>query len=296
LPLTHTPPIDLFIVGAQKAGTSSLKRYLGQHPAVQTHAHNEFTVFINDEEFAQGYAYGYEQMFEPTSPKHRVRVAKSAGILFEPVVLDRLKAHNPAMHLVVLLRHPIDRAYSAYGQARRRGWEDLPTFEEAIDAPPGRFGTHAVRRRNCLYVERSIYPQPIQDCQDRFGKDRVHVFLLEDMKQDPTGLCQTLFGKLDIDPSFKPQANDKHNAAVGARSAKMAQIISSQNPAKRMIKNLLPMGVGRSIKKRLQTLNQAPLDVPPMRPETRRRLIEHFKPHNAELAGLLNRDLSHWDA
>lgn len=290
-----TPPIDLFVVGAQKAGTSSLKRYLGQHPDVQTHAHNEFTVFINDAEFERGYAYGYEQMFHQADQAAKKRVAKSAGIMFEPTVLDRLHAHNPAMHLAILLRHPIDRAYSAYGQARRCGWEDRLTFEEALDAPPGRFETHAVRRRNCLYLDRSVYAEPIRDCQDRFEAERVHVFLLEDMKQDPINLCQKLFATLEIDTGFAPQASDKHNAAVGARSPKLAQMISSQSPTKRFIKNALPMGLGRAIKKRIQTFNQAPLQVPPMLPETRARLIEHFRPHNAELSGLLGRDLSHWD-
>lgn len=285
-------PLDLMIGGAQKAATSSLKAYLGQHPQVCTHAEREFTCFINDELHRRGYEAIYPDFFPPAGPEQRL-LAKSVGVMHLPEAADRLHAHNPDMTVLFLLRHPVDRAYSAYWFARRKGWEPADTFEAALDAGPERFAGDWVRQRNCAYLERSAYVEPIRRFRDRFGEERVMVFLLDDLKRDAAAVCRSVFEAMGVDPSFEPDLHARRNAAAEAYSPQVARMLASRNPLKRALRRVLP-GVAPRLKKAVQRFNERSFEPPPMAPETRARLIEHFRAHNDELAALLGRDLEHW--
>ena len=56
--------------------------------------------------------------------------------------------------MALILRDPVDRAYSAFWYARRKGWEPLEKSEDALHAAPERFGDHWIGRRNCDFLTR----------------------------------------------------------------------------------------------------------------------------------------------
>lgn len=288
-------PIDLMIGGAQKAGTSSLKAYLGQHPHVCAHGSREFAWFVNDELHARPYEDVFPEFFSPRDAQQRI-IAKSAGVLHLPEAADRLAQHNSNLRLVFLLRHPVDRAYSAFWYARRKGWEPLESFEAAIEAGPERFGDDWVRQRNCAYLARSEYAQAIQRFNTRFGEENVATYLLEDLKHDAAGLCREIFASLGVDASFQPDFSTKRNAAATAKSEHVARLLTSRSPLKRAVRKVLPTGLVAKLKKSAQQMNEREFVPPAMAPETRARLTAHFREHNDRLSELLGRDLSHWNA
>jgi hypothetical protein len=292
-------PIQIMIVGAQKAGTSSLKTYLGQHPGVCTHRHLEMMYFVNDAEYEQGYPQAYQRYFQCEQKEGMVLLAKSVGILDVREAMKRLQDHNPDVRLVLSFRHPVDRAYSAYWYARRIGWEKLETFEEAVDADPARFGDDVALRRHCAYKERSLYAKHLGTLWEYFEREQTHVFLLEDIVHDAAHVCRMVFRQFEnLDPSYVPQARRRQNVAALPLSRNLARLTSSQgtlSTVKSALRRLLPDWLTDSARDTLQRLNERQFTPPPMEQETRQRLIEFFRPANAQLAQMLGRDLSHWD-
>ncbi len=292
-------PIQIMIVGAQKAGTSSLKHYLGQHPGICTHRQLEMMYFVNDAEYELGYPRAYHRYFQCEQKEGVVLLAKSVGILDVPDAMKRLRDHNPDVRLVLTFRHPVDRAYSAFWYARRMGWEDLETFEEAIGADPARFGDDTARRRHCAYRERSLYAKHLSTLWEYFGREQTYTFLLEDIVHDATAVCRTLFRQFEsLDPYYVPQARQRRNVAALPVSRHLARLTSSKDtlPAvKRMLRRLFPDWLTDNVRDAFQRLNEREFRPSPMEPETRQRLVEFFRPANAQLAEMLGRDLSHWN-
>jgi len=137
--------IRIMIVGAAKAGTSSLLHYLAQHPQIYTHTHTrpEMTYFTNEEEFQAGYEAAYRKYFGKDVPEQKVLLAKDALLMTRQAGLQRLHDHNPYVFVVVILRNPVERAYSGYWFNYRHGWEKAG-FEEALVAEEERIAPNQV--------------------------------------------------------------------------------------------------------------------------------------------------------
>jgi len=285
----------MMIAGAQKAGTSSLVRYLGQHPQVCTYADREFSFFVNDEEYEKGYEKIFHTYFGGRCFAEMAIVAKSVGVMYLSQAVYRLRDHNPDVDLVFVLRNPVDRAYSAYWYARRMGWEPLGDFEEALEAGIKRFQDNWLQQRGCMYYERGRYNEYLPLFFQEFGREQVHIFLLEDLKQDTEGVCRHLYQVLGVDPSFVPDVTRRHNRAATARSQGLARLMASDSRVRSGLRRLLPRRMRYRIRHVTRRLNERECTPPPMDPDTRMHLVNYFRPFNAQLSELLNRDLSHWD-
>lgn len=285
------------IAGAQKAATSSWLQYLAQHPDIETHRQREMSYFANEEEFAAGYEHAQLRYFGETRPDSTL-IAKSAGLMYVPEAVSRLYAHNPQMLLVVSLRNPVSRAYSAYWYARRHGIETLASFEEALAAEPQRLAEGFQKHRLVIYVRKGEYIRYIRDLYQRFSPEQVFLVLVEDLRENPGCTVQRIYQALPgLDSSFQPDISERHNESARPRSQLLARLLwspSSSSGAKRVIRRLLPAGSRDRLQSRLAQLNEQDFQPPPMSPQTRAALSEHFRPYNQELAELLQRDLSHW--
>jgi len=287
-------PIQLMIVGAEKSATSSLAHYLEQHPNICSHEQREMTYFVNDKEYTQGYEKIYPRYFAKCQTESSILLAKSVGVMYWSQVVDRLWHHNPECHLVAVLRNPVDRAYSAYWYARRMGWEDLKSFEEAIAAEPIRLKENGIKRRHCTYLDRGLYYKQITKLLEKFGKDKIHLFLFEDLKNEPVTLCCELYKIMGIDSTFTPSVKVKHNESMSARSEKLAQFISSRASILKLLKRLVSDDLAVKAKGKIRSFNNKQFSPPPMNPLTRKNLIEYFEPFNKELSKVIDRNLTSW--
>ena len=288
-------PIDLMIVGAQKAGTTSLIRYLGMHPKVCIHKQTELTFFLLDEEFGLGYDKAFKKYYCDCQDESSVIMAKNVGIMYWPDAVKRLKEHNPEMHLVAILRNPVDRAYSAYWFARRNGWESLETFEQGIDAEPIRLKEDTFKWRQCAYLDRGIYHRQIAFILEHFRRNQVHIFIFEDFKKNPDDVCRKIYNLFGLDSHSSINANSYYNKAAIARSEGIARFLNSDNPIKRFVRSLLRDDIAFFIKKKVKKINKKNFIPPPMNPETRMRLIEYFKEYNHTLGETIGFDSSPWN-
>jgi hypothetical protein len=193
---------DFMVIGAQKAGTTSLYAYLSTHPDILPAAHKEIHYF--DVHYAEGERW-YRAMF-PTrrridaagQPDGRRVVTGEASpyYLFHPLAARRAADTVPDARLVVLLRDPIERAWSHYRHEVRAGRERL-SFVDALAAEPTRLsGAEAALRaglanaatvahRTSSYIARGRYAQQLRRWLEHYPRESLLVVQAEDLFDAP---------------------------------------------------------------------------------------------------------------
>jgi len=283
--------IAAMIAGAQKCGTTSLLRYLAQHPSLQGHATVECAYFADDHEYAAGWGRrGLGRYFPPTGPE--LLVAKNVVLSRDSSYVERLAQHNPDCLVILMLRDPVDRAFSSYRRERNAGAVERPFSHivSVLDDP-----SHDWYR---LFVEPGHYPRTVERLYDHFPRSQVHILLLKDLRDDAVAVSQEIFRRLGVDPSFEPDTATVHNAQRRARSRAYARTLlwlrQQRNPLKRVAKTVLPSQAFHRVGHALVAANSGVLTEEDMAPEVRTALGAHYAASNAELQRLLGRDLSHW--
>ncbi len=151
--------LDVVIVGAAKCGTSSLQAAFAQHPAAWVQSRSEMMFFIDDDEYERGMDAALARYFGEGGDLASVSVAKLAALMHYPAAVERLRVTSPDAHLIVLLRNPVDRAYSAYwysATARSGG----SSFRQGYLGGADRH-SRLVDPGLCDYLGRGLYAQQL---------------------------------------------------------------------------------------------------------------------------------------
>ncbi len=161
---------DFFVVGAAKSGTSSLHRHLEQHPAVFMPAVKEPHFFSDERPPVQEVKSlrEYLALFADSPLGARAGEASTSN-LYSPESASRIKAFQPDAGIIMVLRNPVDRAYSQYWNQVHEGVEPL-SFEEALEAEWNyvglvdtiRLGTNRVPGRSPRAKIQSTVPARVQ--------------------------------------------------------------------------------------------------------------------------------------
>ena len=286
--MTHR--LDLVIPGAQKAGTSTLLAQLGQHPGVVRHATDEFGPLLDTEvDLHRAVAEG----FPPSDG--RLAVAKAAGLMHHSPGLQRLVRDFPSVRLLVMLREPVSRAYSAYWFARRTGDETLDSFERALAADAERLDVAPARRRWVDYLGRSHYLESLREMSSLVGHDRLKVVLLEDLASQPDPVHRDIQQWLSLEEhDLVAGGPDRVNAAAEPRSATFARALRTSTGPLRSLGRVVPQGARRRVRRSLLRLNERPLAVPTLDPDLRTALRAQFAEHDEALAREFGLDLTPW--
>jgi hypothetical protein len=243
---------DFLILGAQKAGTSSLYAYLAGHPQIAPALAKEIHFF--DYNFERGEAWyraHFPTLLEKWRGLFRATGEGSPYYLFHPHTASRVRALVPRAKLIVLVRNPVERAYSHYQHQVRLGLETL-SFEEALDQEPARLvgeferlladaSYYSFNYQNYSYCARGMYAVQLARWFKLFPREQFLILESEAFYADP---ARTLARVLDFvhlapwQPPAFPIENDGHYA--------------------------------------------------PLEPGTRARLSAFFAPHNGELYALLD--------
>ncbi len=306
---------NFFVVGAQKAGTTSLYHYLEQHPDVFMSPAKE-PFFFDHELDPSGsvikHEFGrrslarnprfaniaeYLTLFEGVRGERAVGEA-SPLYIYAPGTASRIKQYSPGAKIVAILRNPADRAYSAFLYAVRIGVEPLTDFAQALREEEQRIRDdwHYVYR----YRDRGLYHKQLKDYYDVFGPEKVGVWLYEDMREDPLGVSRSVFRFLGVDDAFAPDTSSRHNAARVPKNAFARATIRAMNKAFPVMKRIVPSSSVRVRDqwdhKVRQLVNSRILaaDPPSLNPALRAELLEGYKEDISKLQGLIGRDLSPW--
>jgi Sulfotransferase domain len=219
---------DYLIIGAQRAGTTSLHRYLVQHPGVRTTLRTKGVHYF-DTGYGRGrswYASRFPTRLTAWYVARRHGVALRTGeaspyYLFHPLVPDRVAELLPQVKLIALLRDPVVRAYSHYQHEVARGFETL-SFEEAIAAEPARLAGevermlaeplhHSFAHQHHSYLARGRYHEQLATWRALFDDSQLLVLSSERFFAEPGLWFKQVLDFLEL-PAFTPDAFERHNA------------------------------------------------------------------------------------
>lgn len=284
--------IDLAIIGAQKAGTTSLKNYLGEHPEVATHPHVEFSHFQRDEEFEKGFENTFSSNF-PGYKNGKKILIKNAGMYHNRLALQRLKEHNPNCKIVFLLRNPVSRAYSSYRMEKFYG-EKKP-FDHIINVIEENDTQDRFFR---IFIQLGQYIDFLKYIYSLFPENQVKLIVYENFKKNPSGFCREIFEWLKIDPFFNPNTKVIHNKSGRERSrvfgAFLFQMRQKDNPIKNFAKGILPYHWFSLIRNKLIQLNKKEEAGQSIGKKTEKSLYSYYEHFNKELEKRTELDLSLW--
>jgi hypothetical protein len=219
---------DYLIIGAQRAGTTSLHRYLVQHPGVRTMLRAKGIHFF-DTSYGRGldwYASRFPTKLYAWYVARRHGLALRTGeaspyYLFHPHVPRRVAEHLPRVKLIALLRDPVQRAYSHHQHEVARGFETLP-FEAAIEAEADRLAGETERmlaeplynsfsHQHHSYLARGRYAEQLARWRSLFPDEQLLVLSSERFFREPAPTFRRVLDFLGL-PAFTPDAYEKHNA------------------------------------------------------------------------------------
>jgi hypothetical protein len=205
---------DVVIIGAQRCGTTTLFHTLARHPQIAASTTKEVHFFDNNYQRGQlwyraHFPTVFERRWRERSGRPLLACEASPYYLFHPHAPARLKALLPHARLIVILRNPVERAYSHYHHSVRRGYEQLP-FDEAVDreeerlagevdrmlADPGYFSFPHQRRSYC---NRGIYVDQLEAWCRLFPRDQLLILHLPDLTRAPALTWSRVFGFLNIE-------------------------------------------------------------------------------------------------
>lgn len=283
---------DFFVVGAPKAGTSSLYNYLSQHPYVFMSEPKEPHFFHNRRSpgspvLGEKNLEGYLRLFEGVPESMRAGEA-STSYLYSANAAQEIREVCPDARIMMILRNPVDRAYSHYWNHVRDGNEQL-SFEEALWDEPER-----IRNRQwcgSYYVTGGRYAEQVARYLDVFGRDAVKVYLFEDLKQDALGVCWDAFSFLRVDPNVPIETSRAYNRSGQPRSTLLSSM-SYRLSKNEFVAKVLPVALKRGAKEWLLRRNVR--QAPKMDPTTRARLQDVYRDDILRLGALIGRDLKHW--
>ena len=177
-------PPDFIIIGTQRGGTTSLYRYLAAHPEIGQASRKEVHYF--DRYYENGMDW-YLAHF-PERGEYRLVGEASPYYVFHPEAPERILAAVPQAKFILLLRNPVDRAYSQYQMKVERGLETLP-FAEAIEREPERLAATDdpldPAWRHHSYLARGVYVNQIKRWFEYFPRDQFLIIKSEDFYAEP---------------------------------------------------------------------------------------------------------------
>jgi len=291
--------IDFLIIGAQKSGTTTLYDWLGQHPDIFLPETKEVLYFAYDDFYRQGEKY--LDVFYKKYSAQKVAGGAYVHLMYFPHVVQRIFNYNPHMKIIAVIRNPIDRAYSAYWFARSNGWESCNTFEDALDREKERIHGSYTERAELTYLGHGKYAEQLQYFFDAFGSEKMMVVFTEDLRFHPGEVFDQVLkflGLSSIGNSF--DLSQDSNRSNAARLPALQKFLLSKeawykNLGRRWLPASLRMWIRTRFTEKIISLNRRPFEYPPMKPDTRKMLVDYYKPQNEKLEKLIGAYPVSWD-
>jgi hypothetical protein len=308
---------NFLIIGARKAGTTALYRYLEEHPQIYMSPVKEPQFFSYEGgrpkcNYPDGLPYpvlnivrsdearaamlrgvsvatftnieAYETLFDDVSSEIAIGEASPSYLYIEEAP-NRILHHIPEAKLIAILRNPVDRAYSHFINARRDGREPIKDFLSAIRKEDERAGLNY--DPFWYYKGLGFYYQQLKRYYDLFDTHQIKVILSEDLRDGTLKVLADVFGFLGVNDRYETKCVAKHNIGGLPRNGALYRFVTSQGAFKIILKHLVPQ-------KLYSFMWNLLLTKPALPPPDRRELLSVYRDDIVHLEQLIDRDLSSW--
>lgn len=286
---------NLFIVGASKSGTTTLYHYLKKH----------LQVFMPEDELykepaffsIKGEKMGYEKyidIFKNAQSSHKYIGEASTAYLTDDVAAKRIYDYNKDSKIIVLLRNPVDRAYSLYNWMVQEGYEYSLNFEIALKKElyrkqkkiPNFFEPEYYW--NYMYFASGLYYEQVKRYFELFNSENIKVIIFEDMVKDIQKTYQEVSSFLEIEYQEIDieKENESQSVYLPLLSFFGRKVTSRINRVfkfkKKKIRDYLIYRLQKKVKPKKLNV------------ETREKLLMFYAEDIQKLEKLLDRNLSIW--
>jgi len=287
------------VVGAAKAGTTSLHYFMEQHPEICVPPCKE-TYFFNQKSMAGTWpevpSYNeeeYRELFR-TSTTEQTRAwgeVTTSNLYYHEEAVPKIRKLLGDPQIVILIRNPIDRAYSNWTYTSANYGEPL-SFEEAIKEEQNRIEQKVMFMTH--YVSVGFYFEAVKNYLSAFSRHKV--YLLEDLKGKAPEMMSDVCEFIGVDGSVKPDFETIYNLSGIPRSRLLHKFVIRDDGTKGPpLERITRLVLGRKRADRLfYSLRVKNLRRVPMKPGTRKRLVEIYREDVLKLQDLIGRDLSPW--
>jgi hypothetical protein len=300
---------DFLIIGAGKSGTTSLDKYLKEHPEI-------FIPRVKEPNF-----YGYERRTTADFGGERAEIAHFQGsvtnlndylelfkearpgtmkgetsntYLYHEDAPARIKYYNPDMKLIAVLRQPAGRLYSRYLHLARENRVPTEKFGDCMDK------NSIWWKRNDL-IKEGFYFKNLSPFYKLFPAENIKVYLYEELNDHPLTVLRDIFRFLNVNPDFQPDFSVRYNQSGIIKNKFLNKIYGQKGILSSGLKALLPKSVLEQLKtnsviqKGINDLRSKNLEKPKFDAKLRHWLTSEVYGKDIEqLQGLIARDLSHW--
>ena len=284
---------SFFIVGSPKCGTTSLYKYLDNHVHICMSEVKEPNYFSR-EELEENFLYykdtnnikkidDYINLFNSCN-ENSIWGEASVSYLYYSNTAKKIFNFNKKSKIIIVLRNPIDRAYSHYLMDYTSGYFNY-TFEEVVDNKFKLIDTNVYQQ----VVGLGFYSQQVARYLDIFDKSNVLIIFQEELSRDTKGTVKHVFDFLGVDNSekFLEVTNRRLHAYKKPNSVIFEWLYRNVK-----LKSYLRKVVSKKVKDRLKDSFLTETNKPKMSSLSRTKLVNFYKQDVMELSNLVNKDLS----
>jgi Sulfotransferase family len=305
--MTETAPTipNFLVAGAARSGTTSITETLRAHPDVFVTQPKEPHYFAyagqpaaftgpGDDATVNKVAVTDREQYLALYPREHDYVALGDGsvstLYYHEKAVPEITALNPAMRIIIVLRDPVERAFSSYQYLRARGFEPEEDFRVALREEPRR--VQEGWQHLWHYTGMSYYADAVQHFLEAFGRDQVGVWFYEEVTEGGgTQFANGLYEFLGLDPARVASAEvPRVNVSGEPRSKGLQTLIQTatrHESIRRLAKAVLPFGVRERIRGANLKSTGAPADV-------RQELAPKFRDDLRRLSEILDRPTPGW--
>ena len=287
---------NFLVIGAPKCGTTSLYYYLKQHPDIFLPVQKELHYFSykslsqnsngpGDEVVLRGLCASQNEYY-----KHydEVKLEKAIGDISPSYLYygmhEEIKKELGAVKIVVMLRNPIDKAFSQYMHMVRDQREILPFFDALMEETKRADMNWSDIWR---YAESSLYSNKLKSFIRCFGRQNVHIVIFDDLISDPRGVTFDVLEFLGLETSVEINTDKSYNRTGNSRSRRLARFLNRPSRVKNIMKHLVPDALRIAIRLKIIDINTS--SKPEIDEDSRKYLNEYFSSDIIEFERLIGR-------
>jgi hypothetical protein len=291
-------------VGTAKAGTTSIFEYLRQHPEIEIPVKETFYFLRNVyTDFNLGYPAQRpkeelilnKSEFESIYPQGSTKLYGEIGTGYLYHHQDSIplikKTFGEDVKILIILRNPVNRAYSSYMHFVKDVHEKL-SFEESIKMEAKR----KEQKYDFMWMHRDmgLYYEQVKAYLTAFKN--VKILITEEFKENQEAEMKSILEFLGANPDVQFDTNKEHNKSGEPKFKNLQKLITQENLVKKTLRPFFRAAFNKEkrakMRKKVKNINIS--SYPPMNPETRGELINFYCKDIEALEGLLGKSLDIW--
>ena len=289
---------NFMCLGASKSGTTSLYDILIQHPEIYIPQFKEPHFFDVSENFVNGLEWYKQNYFQKANQK--IIADFTPSYFFDSNAPKRIfDALGPKMKFLVILRNPVDRAYSHYLHSKR-DFHESNDFLEALESEEIRLKGYIEKSDyfsylRHSYVKQGLYSKMLDRYLKYYSLDKFLFINFEDeFVKEKDATIKKILSFLNVDESIILNTNFKSNVASKAISKRLKKIMKKKSWYRKIIKYLIPSFTTRQIlRNKIHKLNNTSFQPKQLSDDSKFRILDkYFKKDIVKLEIILNKDMN----